>query len=348
MTPVRVVQVGLGGWGRDWAWRVNPQVPEVEVVGYVDSDPAALSLLAKRVPESKSAGFGTLEAAIDKSRPEAALITAPLDAHAPLVRAALDAGLHVLVEKPFVAGVASGAELVATAANRKLVLMVSQNYRFFPAPRVVEEILRAGSLGELYQIAIDFRRYSPFRAGRVARHHADEQPLLVDMSVHHFDLLRMLLGRGPDSISCDAANPSWSPFAGPAVATATVRFGDVLAGYRGSWISAGPITPWAGEWRMELQRGSIFWTSRGDLGALADRVVVRERGRRPHKPPLPQMRVDRWGTLTEFATAIREGREPQCSGRDNLGTMAFVEAAVASATRGAAVRIAQQATPRVT
>jgi len=41
------------------------------------------------------------------------------------------------------------------------------------------------------------------------------------------------------------------------------------------------------------------------------------------------MRVDRWGTLTEFANAIREGREPECSGRENVATIAFMAAAAA-------------------
>ena len=334
MTPVRVVQVGLGGWGRDWAWRVNPEVPEVEVVGYVDGDPAALSLLGRRLPASKARGFGSLDQAIAETRPEGLLITASLPSHATLVAAGIDAGLHVLVEKPFVRGVDAAKRLVEAAAGRGVVLMVSQNYRFFPAPRAVQEILTAGSMGELYQIAIDFRRYSPFRAGRIARHHADDQPLLVDMSVHHFDLLRMLLRAEPDRVSVDSRNPAWSPFTKPPLAVATIEFGQVLVSYRGSWLSGGPITPWAGEWRMELEHGSVFWTSRGDLGSFADRVVVRERGRKPKQLLLPEMRVDRWGALTEFAAAIREGREPESSGRENVGTVAFFEAAVESAARG--------------
>ena len=43
-------------------------------------------------------------------------------------------------------------------------------------------------------------------------------------------------------------------------------------------------------------------------------------------------RTGGWGTLTEFASAVRAGREPETSGRNNLGTVAFVAAAVESAT----------------
>jgi predicted dehydrogenase len=50
-------------------------------------------------------------------------------------------------------------------------------------------------------------------------------------------------------------------------------------------------------------------------------------------------RIDRWGTLTEFALAVREGREPQCSGRDNLGTLAMVAAAIESTAQRQPVEI---------
>src|SRR5437016_5438085 len=229
---IRLLQVGLGGWGRDWAWRVIPQVDEVEVVGYVDSDPKSLAVLREEVPLAADICFASL-----------------------------------LEERP---------------------------------------------LGDLSAVSIDFRRYSAGQANGRARHHTDEQPLLVDMSIHHFDLLRMLLKREPDRIFCESWNPKWSPFAGPAAAVASIDFGDDVVSYRGSWVSATPITPWAGEWRMEFERGEITWTSRDDNGALSDKVVVRPLNARPKTQRLPEMRVDRWGTLTEFANAIREGRQPEC------------------------------------
>jgi len=331
--PIRLLQVGLGGWGRDWAWRVVPEVPEVEVVGYVDSDPQSLALLREEIPGATGLCYASLQEAVATTRPEAVLITTTLAGHAPLTQAAVDAGIHVLVEKPFAADVATAEGLVRAAAAKGVVLMVSQNYRFFPAVRTVARLLEEAPLGDLSAVSIDFRRYSAGRADGRARHHTDEQPLLVDMSIHHFDLLRMLLKREPDRIYCESWNPRWSPFAGPAAAVASIDFGDVVVSYRGSWVSAAPITPWAGDWRMEFERGEITWTARDDNGALNDKVVVRPLNGRAKSVRMHDMRVDRWGTLTEFALAIREGREPECSGRDNLGTVAFMTAAVESATR---------------
>jgi predicted dehydrogenase len=337
---LRVVQVGLGDWGRDWAWRISPAVPEVEVVGYVDSDPSAFELLRKKVSAPKELCFGTLQEAVRAGSPDAVLVTTTLAGHAPLIRASLESGLHVLVEKPFAETLETAADLVALAAAKRRVLMVSQNYRFFPAARAAAALIAGSDLGELYEVAIDFRRNNASPPRPRWRQHWDPQPLLVDMSVHHFDLLRMMFAGEPEQISCVTAAAGRGGFDGPPVAVASILFGDVPVSYRGSWISSGPITAWAGEWTMEFERGNVSWTSRGDEGVLNDRLVITPRGGRRRTMKLPEMaRIDRAGTLTEFAASIREGREPETSGRDNLGTMAMVEAAVESARRTGWVRL---------
>lgn len=337
---LRVLQVGLGGWGRDWAQHVIPAVPEVELVGYVDSDRTALAQLREALAVAPEQCFQSLERAIDATKPEAVVVTATLAGHAPVTRAALAAGLHVLVEKPFVETLDFARELVELAAAQRKVLMVSQNYRFFPAARKVFQLVSESRLGKLHEVSIDFRRYSSAAATR-ARHHTDDQPLLVDMSIHHFDLMRFILGREAERIYCDAWNPAWSAFDGPSVAVASIDFpGDIVVSYRGSWNSKGPITPWSGEWRMDFEHGHIFWTGRADTGTKADRVVIQKPDRKPRTLPLKALtRIDRWGTLTEFANAVREGREPECSGRDNLGTLAMVAAAIESAARRQPVEI---------
>ena len=331
---LRVLQVGLGGWGRDWAQQVIPAVPEVDLVGYVDSDPAALARLRDAIKVGPEHCFLNLDHAIEATKPEAVLITATLAGHAPITRTALGAALHVLVEKPFAETLDAARQLVELADAQRKVLMVSQNYRFFPASRKVAQLVSEAKLGKLHEVSIDFRRYSPGGANGRARHHTDEQPLLVDMSIHHFDLLRFILDREPERIYCEAWNPAWSAFSGPSVAFSSINFpGDVAVSYRGSWNSQGPITPWSGEWRMDFEHGHIFWTGRADVGTKADRVVIQKPDRKPRAIRLSALaRIDRWGTLTEFALAVREGREPQCSGRDNLGTLGLVAGAVESAT----------------
>src|SRR5258708_39290300 len=269
------MQVGLGPHGRTWARRVVPEIDEVELVAYVDNDPYALDALKEEAGVRAERCFESLTEAIAATHPEAVLNTTALPAHVPLTRVALEAGLHVLLEKPFAPSVAEAKALVDMAAERNLVLMVSQNYRFFPAPRVIASMVHESALGKLYAVEIDFRRYSVAGPNGRGRHHLEEQPLLVDMSIHHLDLLRLILDGEPERAYCEAWNPDWTAFIGPSGAVGSMNFRHgVVVSYRGSWVSAGPITPWAGERRLEIERGEGLWTSKDD-DAGHDRVTVR-------------------------------------------------------------------------
>jgi predicted dehydrogenase len=333
---VRIVQVGLGGFGRDWARHMIPQVPEVEVVGTADVFEGSRTLAIAAGLTTADRCFATVEEAIAATDPEAVLVTASLIGHVPAAAAALDAGRHVLIEKPFAPSVAEAKQLVALAERQGLVVAVSQNYRFFPAVQAVRQLVAERRLGDLHAVEIDFRQFSGGGGVRGANHALDE-PLLVDMSIHHFDLLRYVLGREVTEITCRTWDPSWSLFSGPSEGVALIECGpELTASYRASWVSSGVRTTWAGEWRMDFTDGEVWWTSRGDgpEGWRSDVVTVR-RGRTVETLVLPVVeRTDRAGSLTEFAAAITEGRQPMISGRDNLGSLATTYAAVeASRTR---------------
>lgn len=301
-------------------------------MAYVDSSPYALDVVREELRPRPEMVFESMREAINATHPEAVLNTMALPGHVATTRTALEAGLHVLVEKPFAPTIGEAQELVDVAARAGLVLAVSQNYRFFPAPRAIAQIVRDGSLGRLHEVSIDFRRYSPAGPNGRGRHHLEDQPLLQDMSIHHFDLLRLITGAEPERIYCEAWNPQWTPFSGPSAAVASITFPGVVVSYRGSWITAAPVTPWGGRWSLEFEHGEVFWTNSDD-DMSHDKVVVRPRGARPRSAALrPMLRTGPSATITEFADSIRTGREPETSGRNNLGTIAFVAAAIESAT----------------
>src|ERR1700730_11400334 len=182
---LRLLQVGMGDWGRDWAWRIIPGVKAVRLGGCVAVRPGALARARSQVGIPADRCFTSLAEAMKATSPDVVLVTTTLPGHVPAVRAALAAGKHVLVEKPFAGRPAEARDLVRRAAARDLVLVVSQNYRFFPAVREVSRIVRQKTLGELGQIWIDFRRYSPVGPNGPGPHHVIEQPLLMGMSRHH-------------------------------------------------------------------------------------------------------------------------------------------------------------------
>ena len=339
--PLRVIQVGLGGWGRDWA-KTLTTVPEVvETVAWVEPWPEAMALLQKDVGVPASRCFATLAEAVAAAAAEgvdaeAVLVTTALPAHLPVVHEALSLGLHVLCEKPFGPSVDEARQAVDAADAAGLILAVSQNYRFFPAAAEAARIVASGELGALSRISVDFRQWANQhpRAGHV--HYTIRHPLLLDMSIHHFDLMRWVTGLEPVSATALAWNPPFSNFNDPSTGAATIQLeGGVVVDYRGSWTSTDTRTLWAGEWVMEFERGSVHWTSRDDLGAPTESVVVIPLGGKPRVVKLPNLaHIDRVGSMAEFARAIRVGDTPSISARENLGTLALTFGVIDAAESG--------------
>jgi predicted dehydrogenase len=285
-----------------------------------------------------------MKRALEAVASDAVLVCLPVPLHAPVAAEALEADKHVVVEKPFTATLQQGIDLVRLAQARKRVLMASQNYRYFPAPILAARIKREKRFGELGQVKVDFRRNT------LMQPHAYpglENPLLVDMAVHHQDLARMILGEDAVELTCRSWNPAGSTLSGDGSAAMVLTFpsGATLS-YRGSWVDQAPQTSWAGEWQMDFEKGSVLFTSRsgGPDWLASERLATRALGRKLVKQRLPEVKLHgRRGVIGAIATAIRSGEEPPDfpSGRSNLGTLAAIEASLRSAAAGGApVRIA--------
>ncbi|HZR44278.1 MAG TPA: Gfo/Idh/MocA family oxidoreductase [Ktedonobacteraceae bacterium] len=335
---IRIIQVGLGGWGQNWAANVVSHYKGVEPVAWVEIDAETLQRAQQRLNLPEERCFTSFEAALETVETDAVLITASLGGHVPSALMALQADKHVLMEKPFAPSLQEALQVVELARQRGRVLMISQNYRYYPAPRVAAELVRDNELGPVGVVNLDFRKYSNKAPVENHRHYHIWHPLLVDMAIHHFDLMRMILGQEPRQITCQTYNPPWSKFVEPPAATATILFdGGTVVSYRGSWVSPGTPTNWAGEWNMECERGEIVWTSRGEQ---PEKVLLRPLDKRTRSVELPTLEyTDRSGSLDAFVRAIETGEEPETSGRDNLKTIALMFAAVASANAGQPVDI---------
>jgi predicted dehydrogenase len=326
----------MGGWGRSWAEELLKHPDLCETVGYVDTVPEMLRLLQRDVGIDRRMCFPTLAEALATTDAEAVLVTTALPGHAPVAIEALESGRHVLVEKPIAPTLADARRMIMAAETAGRLLMVSQNYRFYPAAQTAARLVREGALGPVGSVSLQFRKHANTADPATNPHYRIAQPLLLDMSIHHFDLMRFVLGAEPVSVACVTSNPPWSRFVEPPVAVTTVRFpDDVMVAYEGSWVSSGPPTTWAGDWRIECELGAIQWTGRDDLTTNSDRVAIRRLGKAPEEVPLPKpAKFDRPGSLQEFRDAIRDGRSPVTSGAANLGTLALTLAAIESSITG--------------
>jgi len=334
--PIRLLHVGVGVRGRHWLDIVAAH-PEFTSVGCVDQSEAALQE-ARRLPGQEHGRFHTdLSDALSTIEADAALIATPTFLHAQHARAALDAGLAVLVEKPLAPTLTDAVALVQRARALGRPAMVAENYRFYQAERTLRQLLTAEAAGALHWVECVDRRNQPSDTQgswvKTMKH-----PFLSEIAVHHFDSFRYLFARQPASVFAMSYNPPGSGYENEAGVTAVIELeGGLPVQYAGTMAAA----------RYEFS----LWIegAKGDLWTDRRRVWWRPRGGRFFRPcrsvavpkgdELPYPKAGTVSLLNEFHAAVTQGRRPETSADDNLWTLAMVEASILSHAEGRKVRI---------
>jgi predicted dehydrogenase len=164
-------------------------------------------------------------------------------------------------------------------------------------------------------------------------------PLLFDMSVHHFDLLRFITGLEAVSVRGDAWNPPWSKNSGDTSVTLsfTLENGARFV-YAASWCAQGDFADWNGNWLVDGDLGSLRYRDEvltlnhvSPRYEVEDSQVVRQNG-----PPL----LNQAYVLADFMAAREENRLPRTNIFDNLKSFAMVSAAVEAVNSGQVTPIA--------
>ncbi len=326
-----LILVGAGGMGRAWLKAIQEE-PGAEVAGIVDLDPAAARRLAA---EAGIPSIPVGEDAVDLAQKTGAQavvnVTIP-EAHHPVTTAALFAGLPVLGEKPVAANLAQALSLAAAAEVAGELFMVSQSRRY---NRHLETFAtQAKGLGAPGILVTEFFKAPRFGGFREEMPH----PLLVDMAIHPFDTARYLLEADPVSVYCEEFNPGWSWYDGAAAASAIFEMdAGVRFVYTGSWCSPGRETSWNGQWRLSAQKGSLFWD--GEHSPLLEDDGVQAGAVQPGAPENIGPGESVSGALSEFLRALAHRTVPRGEVHQNIMSLAMVEAAVESASRGERVLI---------
>jgi predicted dehydrogenase len=315
LEPVRIIQVGAGGMGRVWL-QLLIDTPDVDLVGLVDLDTEAARRALAELGRPDVAVAASLSEIAGSTRAQAVVnVTVPV-AHHPVNIEAMFAGLPVLCEKPIAPTVSQALSLAAASEVSGQLLMTSQSRRYYPVLAEFKDSL--ATLGDVGIATTEFFRAPHFGGFRDSMDH----PLLVDMSIHAFDVARYLLDADPVSVYCDSYNPAWSWYSGDAATTAIFEFeGGVRYSFVGSWCSPGLETSWNGSWRVSGSRGSATWE--GDTSEDSPHLAEARRGLETIA-----------GSLAEFIDSIRTGRLPSGEVHSNILSLAMVEASVLSAQRG--------------
>jgi predicted dehydrogenase len=307
--------------------------PGFELVGVTDPDPVARGAVDS-VP-----AYESVEVAIAGVGCDAVLVVSPPGTHHAVAKAALEAGKHVLVEKPLATSLEDAFDLIYAAEKAGCVLMVSQNYRFNAPFRAVQWAV--AELGGLVTVRIRCRRDTRTLFAPEDFRYSMRHPYVLDMSVHHFDLLRAATGRDVRSVYARGWRVPDSPFVHhPAVAAMLDLEGGVPVLYEGDWAARGPETSWNGEWEIVGEEGRLLWRGEPDDRGAGE-VVVERWGERPRRAEQPSLDfVEREATLQALRAAIEAGEKLETAASDNVRSLAVMLGCLRSVEDGGPVSVA--------
>lgn len=322
MPRLAIIQVGAGMWGRSWA-EVVAKARGFRLAAVVDAAGAARTW-AKA--ELGVPAFATFEAALDGTEAAAVLLVSPPSTHRPLTEAALDRGLHVVTEKPIALDLADARAMADAGERAGLHVLVAQNYRFRRQSRALQQLVAEGTLGQLLGVRIACRR--DVRNAFVLRgdwRATMRHPYLIDMAIHHVDMLRMISGQEIAEVDARAWRVPDSPFEREPTVEALLALADgTPVAYEGTFAAARSETSWNGDWELVGTEARATWTG-GVQDPLRGTVALERYGRPPRRvspPVLPAL--DRVGVLEELRRVVHDGVAPEVSAADNVRTFAAV------------------------
>lgn len=266
---------------------------------------------------------------------DAVVVSSPPETHHAVAKVALEAGKHVLCEKPLATSLSDALDLVQTARRVNRIMMVSQNYRYNAPFRAVQRAISEGEIGDPISIEINFRRDTRNQFAPDDFRYSMRHPLVLDMAIHHFDLLRAATGRDVRRIHARGWRAPDSQFAHhPEVSAVMDLDGDLTVTYRGTWTAREPETSWNGDWEMVGEQGRLLWT--GDLEDRNVGEVVIERWNETQRvlEPSPLRFTERAATLQALRVAIETGSGPETAASDNVKSLAAVLGCVRSIESG--------------
>lgn len=316
---MRAVVIGCGSIASRWVRALNAD-PRTEIAVLVDQDQAAADALAERFG-LRAARATTLTETLDGHGVEVAINLTPPAAHAATSRAALEAGLHVLSEKPLALRLADAIELEALAAERGRVLAVMQNHAKDPGFAEFADDVRAAACDE--SLLVTGETFVPLHTAGFRR--GQRYPVTSDLAVHAFDQVRTLISQVPAEVVCvETALPQLGGHCAVGSITVTFTDGSVLV-WRGGFIASRQHrTAATGVWRAEWSGGAATWSADGGA-SFARGEEDAEISTNPSDGKAGYQLC-----ITEMIDALH-GEATGLGAASNLGSIALLEAALASA-----------------
>jgi predicted dehydrogenase len=337
MSCIGLAVIGAGYWGPNLV-RAAIATPALQLEWLCDLDEDRARAVLGRYTTVKITG--AYERVLADPSVAAVAIATPAATHFDLVRAALEAGKHVLVEKPLTSSVSEGEKLAGLAERSGLVLMCDHTYCYTPAVQRIRELIRAGEIGEVQfvdSVRINLGLVQP------------DVDVLWDLAPHDLSILDFVLPEDviPVAVAAHTGDP--------------IGAGRACLAYLSVWLSTGALAHVHVNWLSPTKiRTTVFGGSRrtivwDDMNPSA-RLMLHDRGvdrvpagvlapddRRQalisyrvgdiQVPALPEREALR-SVMSEFANAIAERRRPLTDARAGIRVLELLRAASQSADSG--------------
>jgi predicted dehydrogenase len=221
---IGIAIVGAGQWGPNLIRNFHNRDRSV-VAWVIDPDDRRLAQVRARFPDVATAA--DVRPALADPGVDAVVVATPTSTHYALGKAALEAGKHVLIEKPLATTVQDGEEICALAAARGLILMVGHLFVYNPGVQRVKEYLDAGELGCVYYVSMVRTNLGPIRVDVNAA---------WDLASHDLSIAHYWLGCAPLTVS--AVGGTWINAGIEDTVFATLRYpANVLVNLHVSWLN---------------------------------------------------------------------------------------------------------------
>lgn len=321
---IRVIVAGAGARGRDWIREVRAN-PAFELAAVVDPDQETLQNASRSFVIPPAGCFNDLEEALDQKECDAVIIASSADRHVQVCELALSRQAAVMVEKPFTMVLSDAIRLVSLAEQQKVPLMVAQNHRYLRSFRTARRLIAEGVLGRIGMVVCQYYRVPhPMVASLSCLPHR----ILWGVGVHHLDALRYILGQNIERVMAESFTMPWGQLPEGASMVVMLDFENRTRGnYLATYESSGHEFFEGGQEfyaRFVGERATLHVFQRWLMlyeGNKLPRIIRRGRRETTEEQVL----------LQQLAGALLRGEEPDSSGRDNLQTVATIEACVRSA-----------------
>jgi len=335
--------IGCGYWGPNLIRNLHNQ--SRGAVRYVcDINTERLEAIARRYPAVKC--VTDYREMLADPKLDAVLIATPVETHFEIAREAIEAGKHILIEKPMTDSSETARRLIDLAEKHRRVLMVDHTFLFTSAVQKMKEIVESGELGSIYYL-------DSVRVNLGLFQH--DINVVWDLGPHDISIANHILQRKPERVS--AVGASHISDAIEDVAYVTLHYsGNLLAHFHVNWLAPVKV-------RQMLVGGSEKMLLWNDIEP-SEKIKVYDRGISIR--PLPDGRVDKhqiYKTLIQYRTGdmyapqlenvealarvvehflhcIETGRKPLTDGESGLEVIRILEAADRSIKmRGEAVEL---------